>query len=372
MKTISKSSLILSTVFLSQMSLLMAKAEEAQPSLPQPNADGHMLATAQDNAELSVAPNPLTEMPHTAYYQAATSSSAAQAPTAAAYPESYFYNIATGVSALAPDGSIPFYSFTYYTDAAGYIYVNFSAPVAYTLVLEPGTRISHEIKEEPTSTEPVVAGPEQILPATHAAQAEHQNDLADLLNLAYDRPEEGMSYLDNQAQGNWDAIAAAAQASLENFVVTTYEQDMAFISQIYAEAQEIAQTYKLYASVMIAQALWESHAGTSALGGKPYYNLFGIKGNYYGNSVTFQTIEDDGTGNLFTVNADFRAYPSYRGSLEDYAQLLRSEIYRGTWLEHADSYLDATAALTGVYATDVTYHDKINAVIATYDLTRFD
>ena len=33
------------------------------------------------------------------------------------------------------------------------------------------------------------------------------------------------------------------------------------------------------------------------------------------------------------------------------------------------SYKDATAALTGVYATDTTYGDKLNSIIEQYQLT---
>ena len=37
-----------------------------------------------------------------------------------------------------------------------------------------------------------------------------------------------------------------------------------------------------------------------------------------------------------------------------------------------ESYKDATAALTGVYATDTTYGDKLNSIIEQYQLTIYD
>ena len=40
---------------------------------------------------------------------------------------------------------------------------------------------------------------------------------------------------------------------------------------------------------MIAQAILESGSGESQLAKEPYYNLFGVKGSFQGNSVSFST-----------------------------------------------------------------------------------
>ncbi len=145
-----------------------------------------------------------------------------------------------------------------------------------------------------------------------------------------------------------------------------------FIAEIAPSAQEIAAQYDLYASVMIAQAILESNSGTSALSQAPYYNYFGVKGSYYGNSVSMKTWEDDGAGNAYTIDAAFRSYSSPAGSLYDYAALLSSSYYAGTHKSNTTSYLDATAALTGTYATDTSYGDKLNSIIASYGLTQYD
>lgn len=65
----------------------------------------------------------------------------------------------------------------------------------------------------------------------------------------------------------------------------------AFITEIATYAQPIAQANDLYASVMIAQAVVESGWGSSALSQAPYYNLFGIKGSYQGQTVYMDTLE---------------------------------------------------------------------------------
>lgn len=145
-----------------------------------------------------------------------------------------------------------------------------------------------------------------------------------------------------------------------------------FILTIGETARELGQTNDLYASVMIAQAILESSSGQSELSQAPYYNYFGIKGNYYGQSVNMLTWEDDGSGNVEHVYADFRAYGSPEASLSDYVALLQSPIYTGARKSNTLSYMDATAALTGLYATDTSYHHKLNDLIVQYGLTRYD
>jgi flagellum-specific peptidoglycan hydrolase FlgJ/cell wall-associated NlpC family hydrolase len=150
-----------------------------------------------------------------------------------------------------------------------------------------------------------------------------------------------------------------------------------FINMVSAHAVEIADTNGLYASVMIAQAILESNGGNlSKLASPPHYNLFGIKGSYNGQSVTLATAEDDGTGNQFIIHDDFRDYPSYKESLEDYANVLKNQprpgYYSGAWKSNTTNYQDATAFLQGRYATDTKYASKLNKIIQQYNLTSFD
>ena len=136
----------------------------------------------------------------------------------------------------------------------------------------------------------------------------------------------------------------------------------AFIDSIGETARQIGQDYNIYASVLIAQAILESNSGQSGLSQAPYYNFFGIKGSYNGNSVTMRTWEDDGTGKTYEIDEPFRSYGSLSDSLADYAALLTS----------SSSYADATQALTGTYATDSLYASKLNSIIAYYGLTAYD
>lgn len=162
------------------------------------------------------------------------------------------------------------------------------------------------------------------------------------------------------------------------FSVAKNQTTEEFIQLISSDAQRIAWDNGLYASVMIAQAILETGSGNSQLARSPYHNLFGIKGSYQGKQVRFNTQEDRGNGQLYTIQSAFRHYPSYKESLEDYASLLKNGLsgnpsfYQGTWKEHAATCQEAAKALTGKYATDTSYDQKLNALIETYELTRFD
>lgn len=151
----------------------------------------------------------------------------------------------------------------------------------------------------------------------------------------------------------------------------------AFIEIVGETAEDLAARHDLYASVMVAQAILESDWGRSKLT-KEANNLFGIKGDYYGQSYQIETAEDDGMGNLYMVMADFRKYPTYHASLQDHADLLSKgligapDFYAGAWKSRTETYKDATAYLQGRYATDTQYAAKLNSLIEQYDLTRFD
>lgn len=151
-----------------------------------------------------------------------------------------------------------------------------------------------------------------------------------------------------------------------------------FLKKIADDAQEIGQKEGIYASVMMAQAILESGSGNSLLSSEPNHNLFGIKGSYKGSSVTFNTLEQDSSGQSYQIRAQFRKYPSYKESLGDYADLIKNgltgnpDFYKPTWKSETKDYKEATKYLEGRYATDRQYSQKLNAIIEAYDLTKYD
>lgn len=159
--------------------------------------------------------------------------------------------------------------------------------------------------------------------------------------------------------------------------VSQIDTNNAFLNQIAPHAVKVAEQYNLYPSVMMAQAALESGWGQSALSKAPNHNMFGIKGSYQGQSVTMQTSEYSG-GRWIRLPQQFRKYPSFAESFEDNAKVIRNgpnwspQHYKGVWRENANSYLDATQALTGTYATDPGYAGKLNNIIQQHGLDRFD
>lgn len=151
-----------------------------------------------------------------------------------------------------------------------------------------------------------------------------------------------------------------------------------FIDVIGEQARELAGENDLYASVLLAQAILESGEGRSGLAAEPNFNLFGMKGKYQQAFVELETLEDDGKGNMTTIVAEFRKYPSYEASMQDYVKLLREGVswdehfYVGVYKSNTSSYREATAFLTGTYATDSRYEEKLNSLIEQYDLEQYD
>jgi len=146
-----------------------------------------------------------------------------------------------------------------------------------------------------------------------------------------------------------------------------------FITQLKSPVVSVANHYKLYPSVMMAQAALESGWGTSALTTQAN-NYFGIKGSYNGQSVAMKTAEYNSDGQLYYTTANFRKYPNAKASMTDNAQLLRNgtaynpTIYSGAWRENAATYSAAANSLTGVYATSPTYGTSLISVIKQYSL----
>ena len=145
-----------------------------------------------------------------------------------------------------------------------------------------------------------------------------------------------------------------------------------FINRIAPAAQQIGREYDLYPSIIIAQAALESDWGCSTLGKAPNNNLFGVKGYFARQTVAQPTTEYDDQGHKLQVVSNFRQYASEYEALRDYAQTLEAPLYQGVHRQNTKDYRDATRALRGRYATDPEYDRKLNQLIDTYRLTKYD
>lgn len=150
---------------------------------------------------------------------------------------------------------------------------------------------------------------------------------------------------------------------------------MDLVKDIGFDTHVSGNDYGLYPSVTLAQAILESRNGNSGLSKAPYHNLFGVKGYYNGSSVQMLTKEDDGSGRLYSIYANFKSYPDRKSALRDHDRLIReglSGFYSGTWRENAKTPAHAAKVLEGRYATDTSYASKLVTIINDYNLERFD
>lgn len=140
----------------------------------------------------------------------------------------------------------------------------------------------------------------------------------------------------------------------------------AFIDEILPAAEDGYRDGKLLTSVTLAQAILESNWGKSGLS-KNSNNLFGIKGQYEGKSVSMGTMEASGA-----ITADFRVYPSWKESIEDHTNLITQNArYQGAVGE--TDYRKALQAIKdGGYATAPDYVSKLVAIIERYNLDQYD
>ena len=137
-------------------------------------------------------------------------------------------------------------------------------------------------------------------------------------------------------------------------------------------------------SITIAQAILESSWGTSELSTKAN-NLFGMKKSLSGNNwgsewdgkiYAVKTKEEE-NGNIIEILADFRSYNSIAESVKDHNKYL-ANAKNGNKLRYngmigAKDYKAAAQLLvSGGYATDSKYADKLCNIIEKYNLDTFD
>ena len=145
-----------------------------------------------------------------------------------------------------------------------------------------------------------------------------------------------------------------------------------FIAAIKDAAIASAAISKIPASFTIAEAALESAWGSSLLATKGH-NLFGVKADkaWTGDTLSIRTREYY-TGRWVFVDALWRKYPDWFGSITDHAKFLTTnKRYATAFL--AKNVEDFTAAIAKAgYATDPLYAHKILSVIRANKLEVLD
>ena len=145
-----------------------------------------------------------------------------------------------------------------------------------------------------------------------------------------------------------------------------------FIALIGPAARACYKSTGVPASITVSQAALESGWGESGLT-KKANNLFGIKADslWRGETVTLDTKEFI-RGQWVVVPAKWRKYPTWQASVDDHAAfLIRNPRYKDCFL-CVSTQTFARALLKAGYATDPDYADKLNRLIASYNLSSLD
>jgi len=126
----------------------------------------------------------------------------------------------------------------------------------------------------------------------------------------------------------------------------------------------------ILASLTAAQAYIESNKGNSGLAVQ-CNNLFGIKGQYNGQSKKFWTTEYY-NGVACKVQADFRKYPSWAESIADHSSLF-NRLARYKNLRGCKDYREACINVKNDgYATSPTYTQTLTKCIERFKLYLWD
>lgn len=143
-----------------------------------------------------------------------------------------------------------------------------------------------------------------------------------------------------------------------------------FFKEIKQGAIDTWSKHNFLSSVTAAQAALESGWGTSELTGSAN-NLFGIKGKYNGQSVTYPT-QEWVNGHYITINDEFRKYPSWSVSVEDHGNFFTDNSRYHNLLGLTDYKQVARLVQQDGYATDPSYADKLISIIEQYNLGNWD
>jgi flagellar protein FlgJ len=145
-----------------------------------------------------------------------------------------------------------------------------------------------------------------------------------------------------------------------------------FIAAVAPCAQQCMAQSKVPASVTLAQAILESGWGSSGLAVNGM-NLFGIKaiGGWTGPTVSMPTREVI-NGQSVMVQAAFRKYMSWLGSIEDHAAFLTGNPrYKAAFATtNGEDFAHAIAAAG--YATDPNYANSLITLMRQHNLAQYD
>jgi flagellar protein FlgJ len=142
-----------------------------------------------------------------------------------------------------------------------------------------------------------------------------------------------------------------------------------FIAQIAGPAKEIAATSKIPASIIVAQAALESGWKLDA----PGNNLFGIKADKsWKGPIVMEHTHEVINGVRTPTMAQFRAYKTWMGSLEDHAKFLLQNPRYKPCFETINGAGFAKQLQACGYSTSPTYSELLIEIMNEHNLLALD
>jgi flagellar rod assembly protein/muramidase FlgJ len=145
-----------------------------------------------------------------------------------------------------------------------------------------------------------------------------------------------------------------------------------FITAISPAACASAAQTNIPASFVVAEAALESGWGASQLT-QQAMNLFGVKADPAWTGPTYAIATREYLNGQWTmVNAEFRQYSDWLGSISDHAAFLMSNPRYAPAFAWTDGICFAKAIAAAGYATDPQYAQKITEIIHAHNLLSLD
>ncbi len=142
-----------------------------------------------------------------------------------------------------------------------------------------------------------------------------------------------------------------------------------FLDMAAPAARRVQQTWKVPASVLLAQAAQESGWGAHVKG-NAYFGIKGTTGTSGG--IAFATTEVIG-GETKSITDTFRAYKNFEEAADGYGQFLNENPkYKNAFTFTSDPLRFVDEVAKAGYATDPNYAANVKRIITSFHLTEYD
>lgn len=159
--------------------------------------------------------------------------------------------------------------------------------------------------------------------------------------------------------------------TINNILATSSGKQRSFLEKALPEAIRIQNNYKVPASAILSQAIYESGYGDSDLA-KQANNFFGLKalGNKWKGEVVIMSTWDDNRTNYH--KQPFRKFPSIYEGFHGYVDFISQPRYKKAWDNTEDGLDFVNALLRAGYCPDSVYLRDIKKIMERHKFSQLD